>query len=77
MTEFEFNCMTTANFLMSHAKRQHYVAVEEAHDRQIQREAAKEYRKVRYEKRLNTVLLIASMIGIAVAVWFLASVGAK
>lgn len=85
MTEFEFiNAMSDKHHiavigdaLMAHAKRQHYLAVEEAQVRQIQREAAREYRKVRCEKRLNTVLLIASMIGIAVATWFLTSVGAN
>lgn len=77
MTEFEFNCKTFTNRLMASANRQHYLAVEEAHVRQIQREAAREYRYVRREKRLNTVLLTASMIGIAVATWFLASVGAN
>ena len=77
MTEFEFNCITEGNYLMSLANRQHRIAVEEARVRPIQREAAREYRKVRCEKRLNTVLLVASMIGIAVATWLLTSVGAN
>lgn len=77
MTEFEFNCITAGNRLMRLANLQHRSDVEEAHVRQIQREAARVYRKIRCEKRLNTVLLIASMIGIAVATWFLASVGAN
>lgn len=77
MTEFEFNCITEGNYLMIHAARQHRIAVEEARVRPIQREAAREYSKVRCEKRLNTALLIASMIGIAVATWFLTSVGAN
>ena len=77
MTEFEFNCMTAGNRLMRLANRQHRIYVEEAHIRQIHREAARGYRKVRCEKRLNTVLLFASMIGIAVATLLLTSVGAK
>ena len=76
MTEFEFNCMTAGNRLMRIANRQHRSDVDEAHARQICREAARVYRKIRCEKRLNTVLLVASMIGIAVATWFLTSVGA-
>jgi hypothetical protein len=70
-----FSCKAFADYLMGHAYRKHLLAVEEARTRPIQREAAREYRKVRYEKRLNAVLLIASMIGIAVATWFLTSVG--
>ena len=77
MTEFEFNCITEGNYLMSLANRKHRIAVEEARVRPIQREAAGEYRKVRRDKRLNTALLVASMIGIAVATWFLTSVGAN
>lgn len=74
MTEFEFNCNTFTNRIMAHANRQHRIAVEEARVRPIQREAAREYRKLCCEKRLNTALLVASMIGIAVATWFLTSI---
>ena len=74
MTEFEFNCMTAGNRLMRLATRQHHIDVEEAHVRQIHREAARVYRKIRCEKRLSTVLLIATMISIAVTTWFLAVV---
>ena len=73
----DFSCKAFADYLMNHAYRKHLLDVEEARTRPIIREAARAYRKVRCEKRLNTVLLIASVIGIAVAVWFLASVGAK
>lgn len=76
MTEFEFNCMTAGNRLIRLATRQHSIDVYEAHDRQDQRAAAREYRQIRCEKRLNTVLLIATMIGIAVATLLLTSVGA-
>ena len=71
MTDFQFNCKTFTNRLMAQANRQHYLAVEEARARQTQREAARVHRYVCREKRLNTVLLVASMIGIAVATWFL------
>ena len=74
MTEFEFNCMTEGNHLMHLAKLQHRIDVAEAYARQDQRAAAREYRKVRREKRLNTALLVASMIGIAVSVLSLASI---
>ena len=74
MTEFEFNCMTAGNRLMRLATWQHHIDVEEANVRQIQREAARVYRKIRCEKRLSTVLLIATMISIAVTTWFLAVV---
>lgn len=77
MTEFEFNCMTEGNRLMHLATRKHYHAVQAARVRQIQREAARVYRKVRCKKRLDTVLLVASMIGVAVATWFLTSVWAN
>lgn len=74
--EDKFSCKAFADFLMIHANRQHQIAVEEAHVRQIQRQAARVHRYVRRAKRLNTALLIASMVGIAVATWFLTSVGA-
>ena len=75
MTEFEFNCMTAGNRLMRLATRQHHIDVEEANVRQAQREAARVYRQIRCEKRLSTVLLIATMIGIAVTTLLLTSVG--
>ena len=74
MTDFDFNCMTAGNRLMRLATRQHHIDVEEANVRQTQREAARVYRKIRCEKRLSTVLLIATMISIAVTTWFLAVV---
>lgn len=74
MTEFEFNCITEGNYLMILANRQHRIAVEEARVRPIQREAAREYRSLRRSKRLDAALLAASMIGVAVATWFLTSV---
>lgn len=77
MTEFDFNCKTAGNRLMRIANRRHYVAVEEARVRQTYRAAARVHRYIRREKRLNAVLLIASMTGIAVATWFLSSVGAN
>lgn len=74
--EDNFSCKAFADFLMIHAARQHSIDVYEAHDRQDQRAAAREYRQIRREKRLNAVLLIAAMIGISVATLFLTSVGA-
>ena len=74
MTEFEFNCMTAGNRLMRIANRQHRIDVYEAHDRQDQREAAREYRQNRCEKRLDAALLATSRIGVAVATWFLTSI---
>lgn len=74
MTEFEFNCMTHANRLMAQAKRRHECDVAGARIRPVCRAAARAYRKVRQEKRLNNVLLIASLIGIAVAIWFLTAI---
>lgn len=76
MTDFEFNCKTFTNRLMAYANRRHYLAVEEAHVRMIRREAAREYRNLRIEKGLYAALLTVSVIGIAVATWFLASIGA-
>ena len=76
MTEFEFNSITEGNYLMSLANRQHRIAVEEARVRPIQREAAREYRSLRRSKRLDAALLAASMVGVAVATWFLTSIGA-
>lgn len=77
MTEFQFNCKTYTNRLMDYANRRHYLAVEEAHVRMIRREAAREYRNLRIEKRLYAALLTVSVIGIAVTGWFLASVWGK
>ena len=73
--EDNFSCKAFADFLMIHAARQHRIAVEEARVRPIQREAAREYRSLRRSKRLDAALLAASMIGVAVATWFLASIG--
>ena len=74
--EDKFSCKAFADFLMIHAARQHRIAVEEARVRPIQREAAREYRSLRRFKRLDAALLAASMIGVAVATWFLTSIGA-
>ena len=30
MTDFQFNCMTTANRIMAHANKQHHLAVHKA-----------------------------------------------
>lgn len=72
--EDNFSCKAFADFLMIHAARQHRIAVEEARVRTIQREAAREYRSLRRSKRLDAALLAASMIGVAVATWFLTSI---
>jgi hypothetical protein len=71
--EDNFSCKAFADFLMIHAARQHRIAVEEARVRPIQREAAREYRSLRRSKRLDAALLAASMVGVAVATWFLTS----
>lgn len=73
--EDNFSCKAFADFLMIHANRQHRIAVEEARVRPIKREAAREYRSLRRSKRLDAALLAASMIGVAVATWFLTSIG--
>lgn len=73
---FNFNCMTTANRIMANANRQHYLAIEEAHARQIGREAAREYRKLRYEKALDTALLVATIAGTAVVTAFFCGLAA-
>ena len=70
-----FSCKAFADFLMIHANRQHRIAVEEARVRSIQREAAREYRSLRRSKRLDAALLATSMVGVAVATWFLTSIG--
>lgn len=76
MTEFQFNTMTTTNRIMAYANQKHALAVEEARRRPIVREAAREYRKFRNERRLDAALMIASMTGIAMAIWFLTAIGA-
>lgn len=75
MTEFQFNCMTTANRIMAYANKQHHLSVHKAHAR-IETRAAN--RQERYLKRaivLDAALLAASMVGVAVATWFLTSIG--
>lgn len=75
MTEFEFNCMTTANHLMAKANRQHHLAVHQAKECQDTRAENRYARSMRRAYILDTAVMAAAVIGIAVTTWFLTSIG--
>jgi hypothetical protein len=78
MSEFEFNCMTTANHIRSIGSRRHYLSVYAAHQRQDRRKDAKQRRQVRQEKitriALNICLGATAAIGTLAAIGFLTTV---
>lgn len=83
MTDFQFiNAMSTehriaviANDLMDHAKRQHHLSVHKAHTRIETRAANRHEREQNRVAALDTALMAATVIGIALATWFLSSIG--
>ena len=76
MTDFQFNCMTTANRIMAHANKQHHLAVHKATARIENRAANRREREMNRAAALDTAVMAASVVGIAVATWFLTSIGA-
>ena len=62
--------------IVNHGKCLHRIDVEEAHARQIGREAAREHRKLRFEKALDTALLVATIAGTAVVTAFFCGLAA-
>ena len=83
MSELQFiNAMSTkhrnsvvANALMDYANRQHYLSVAEAKQRKGTRADNRYTRSLKRAYILDTALMAATMIGIAVATWFLTSLG--
>lgn len=88
MTELEFNealnmvseednassCETAANCLMAYANRQHLLDVHKAKAR-IECRAAKQYaRELNRATALDTAVMAAAVLGIAVVTWFLNSI---
>jgi hypothetical protein len=65
-----------ADDIVNHGKCLHRIDVEEAHARQIGREAAREHRKLRFEKALDTALLVATIAGTAVVTAFFCGLAA-
>lgn len=77
MTEFEFNCMTTANRIIDHANRQHHLSVYQAKARQYTRAAIRIHKQHDREAALDLALRIAIAIGIVTVGWFLTSIFGK
>lgn len=90
MTELEFNdalnrvseednassCETAANCLMAYANRQHLLSVHKAKTRIEHREVKRYVRELNRATALDTAVMAAAVLGIAVATWFLNSIGA-
>lgn len=76
MTEFQFNCMTTANRIMAHANKQHYLSAHKAQARIETRAANRHERELKRAAALDTAVMAASVVGIAAATWFLSAIGA-
>ena len=78
MSEFEFNCMTQANHLMTAGSQSHHAAVYIAHRRQANRAANRKERQDRREKvitrTVNFCLGAMAAIGALTAIGFLATV---
>ena len=76
MTDFQFNCMTTTNRIMAYANRQHHLSVHKAKARIEGREAKRYARELNRSTALAMAVMAAIVLGIAVATWFLNSIGA-
>ena len=74
MTEFQFNCKTTANHIMAIANRRHHLAVHEARARQDARAAARQARDAHREQALDIALRVACIIGTVTALAVLSAV---
>ena len=64
-----------ANELMDYANRQHYLSVAEAKQRRGARADNRYTRSLRRAYILDTAVMAAIVLGIAVATWFLTSIG--
>lgn len=75
MSEFQFNCMTHANHLMTTGSQSHHAAVHAALERMTDRYFARQSRQDRREKAvtraINFSLGATTAIGILAAVGFL------
>ena len=76
MTNFQFNTMTTTNRIMAYANRQYYLGVHQAKHRIIGRAIKRCVREQHRATVLSVSVMVASIIGMAVATWFLSSIGA-
>ena len=76
MTEFQFNTKTTVNRIMAYANQQHYLTVHQANQRRYTRAANRYERELKRAAALDTAVMAAIVLGIAVATWFLTSIGA-
>jgi hypothetical protein len=66
MSFFELNCLTTANHIMDQANRQYHLSVHQAKARQNFRAAKRYARELNRAAALDTALMAATVIGIAV-----------
>lgn len=84
MTELQFiNAMSDehrtaviANSLMDYGSRKHHLAVYQAKKRQDARDDNRYTRSLRRAAILDTAVMAATVVGIAVATWFLSAIGA-
>ena len=64
-----------ANDLMEHASRQHYLSVHKATARIKNRAAIRHERELNRADALDTAVMAAIVVGIAIATYFLTSIG--
>lgn len=84
MSELQFiNAMSTkhriaviTDDLMTHANKQHYLAVNQAKERQDIRADNRHSRYLKRATALDAAVMAASVIGIAAVAWFLTAIGA-
>ena len=77
MSDFQFNCMTTANYLMNQANKQHHLSVHQVNQRRYDRAIMRCAREIRRANILSAAVTTAILIGMVVAAWFLSAVAAN
>ena len=77
MTEFQFNCKTTANRIMRVANRRHHLAVHEARARQDARAAARQARETELDQAIDIALRAACVLGTLTALAVLSGIFAR
>lgn len=68
MSEFQFNCMTEANHLLTQSRRQHRQSVYAARDRQLRRAQNRDRRLRRCQRILTFCVDLALIATVTVAV---------
>lgn len=76
MTNFQFNTMTTTNRIMAYANQQYHLDKYNAKTRIVNRAIRRCVRDQHRATALAVSVMVVSIIGMAVATWFLSSIGA-